>query len=133
MDATMEVLRLVSSEGYAVDRVSGGDVSAKAAANGTSQRQQHRSGPTAWLNGAALPSKEVLLSLMWVLRVEERRLQIRNQLKVTKPGTPSVPKTTAPTMSKTTTYVLRVLPKRGREAEGPVPFGTPGLKRQRFQ
>ena len=127
----MEVLRLVSSEGSMVDRVSGDDVSAEAAAGGKSQRQQHRSGPTPWLNGAALPSKEVLLALLWVLKVEERRLQIRNQIKVTKPGTPSVPKTTTPTMSKT--YVLKVLPKRGREADGHVATGSHGLKRQRFQ
>lgn len=125
MDATMEVLRLVSSEGPVVNRVSGGDVSAEAAAGAKSQRQQHRSGPTAWLNSAALPSKEVLLALLWVLRVEERRLQIRNQVMVPKPGTRSV--------TEGKTYFLKVLPKRGREADGPAATGSHGLKRQRFQ
>lgn len=121
----MEVLRLVSSEGPVVNRVSGGDVSAEAAAGAKSQRQQHRSGPTAWLNSAALPSKEVLLALLWVLRVEERRLQIRNQVMVPKPGTRSV--------TEGKTYFLKVLPKRGREADGPAATGSHGLKRQRFQ
>jgi transcriptional activator HAC1 len=87
-----------------------------------------RRGPTGWPNGATLPSKEVLLALLWVLRVEERRLQIREQVKASsKPGTSSVPTTTR-TESKTT-YVLRVSHnKRNREEESRV-----SLKRPRFQ
>jgi transcriptional activator HAC1 len=129
MDATMAVLRLASSEGHAVDRVSGGDESAEAAAGGDAQRQLPRRGPTGWFKGAALPSKEVLLTLLWVLRVEERRLQIRDQVKASpKPGTSSVPKTMTPTVNKTT-YVLKVSHKRTREGEDL----AASLKRRRFQ
>jgi transcriptional activator HAC1 len=129
MDATMEVLRLVSSEGYSVDRVCGGDASPAAAVE-ESQQQLSRRGPIGWLNGAALPSKEVLLTLLWVLRVEERRLQIREQVKSSSstPGTSGIPKTTGPTMSKTK-YVLKISRKRHREEES---RGTP-VNRRRFQ
>jgi len=129
MDATMAVLRLVSTEGNSVDRVSKEGESAAAAAAGESQRQLPRRGPTGWLNGAPLPSKEVLLALAWVLKVEERRLQIREQVKAaSKPGTSRVPPT-APAVNKTTTYVLKVSNKRNREEESRVsPF-----KRSRFQ
>jgi len=122
MDATMAVLRLVSTEGNTVTRVSEEDGSATAAAAGESQQQLPRRGPTGWLNGAPLPSKEVLLTLLWVLRVEERRLRIREQVKTasSKPGTPCVP-TTTPTMNKTpTSYVLKVSQKRIREEESRV-------------
>ncbi|KAK3937589.1 hypothetical protein QBC46DRAFT_319353 [Diplogelasinospora grovesii] len=109
MDATMEALRLVSSEGYGVSRVSGDDASAAAAANGMAQRQMHRGGHTARPSATALPSKEVLLTLLWALKVEERRIQIREQVNISsKPGGPSVPKTT-PTM-KNSIYSLQVLP-----------------------
>lgn len=130
MDATMAALRLASSEGHAVDRVHGEGEPASAAASG-----KPRQVPTSWLNGAALPSKEVLLTLLWVLRVEERRLQIREQVhKVSNPGTPSVTQTKTPTnkMNKTT-YVLKVLSnKRNRAAESHVPSSAPG-KRRRFR
>ncbi|AEO64924.1 uncharacterized protein THITE_2111320 [Thermothielavioides terrestris NRRL 8126] len=120
MDATMEALRLASSEGCSVDRVSGGDVSAAAAAGGEAQKQLYRRGLAGWPTGAALPSKEALLTLLWVLRVEERRLQIREQvLASSKPGTLSVPKSTAPTV-KTTSFVLAVSRKRSREEENDV-------------
>ncbi|KAK4117836.1 hypothetical protein N656DRAFT_774057 [Canariomyces notabilis] len=138
LDATMEALRFVSSEGCAVDRVSGDDVSApSAAAGGDSQRQLPRSGPASWgLNGAALPSKEVLLTLAWALKVEERRLQIRNLVKSSssskKPGSPSVPRTTPPTMCKTN-YVLKVLPKRALEVDGSVSLDCPSPRRRRIQ
>lgn len=127
MDATMAVLRLASTEGYSVGRVSGEDESTAVAANGESQQQLPRRGPIGWPNGAALPSKEVLLALLWVLRVEERRLQIREQVKASpKPGTSSVP-TTTPAENKTT-YVLKVSHKRNREEGSRVSF-----KRPRFQ
>lgn len=127
----MAVLRLVSTEGNTVTRVSEEDGSATAAAAGESQQQLPRRGPTGWLNGAPLPSKEVLLTLLWVLRVEERRLQIREQVKTasSKPGTPCVP-TTTPTMNKTSTsYVLKVSQKRIREEES----RASSLKRRRSQ
>ncbi|KAK4149817.1 hypothetical protein C8A00DRAFT_46635 [Chaetomidium leptoderma] len=130
MDATMAVLRLVSTEGCTVDRVSGADNSVMVAANGESQRQLPRREPTGWLNGAKLPSKEVLLSLLWVLRVEQRRLQIREQVKaLSKPGTSSVPQTSAPAMNKTTTYVLKVSTHKRKREEEEGRVATPGKRR----
>ncbi|KAK1758126.1 hypothetical protein QBC47DRAFT_440624 [Echria macrotheca] len=123
-DATMEALRLVSTEGYQVDRVSGDDDSAAAATNGESQ-QQKQDGRHAWLKGAKLPSKEVLMTLLWVLQTEERRLQIR--LASSKPGRSGVP--TAPTDK----FVLRVLPKRSYGAFGAVSPDTVSLKRRRVE
>ena len=133
----MEVLRLVSSEGVSAGQVSGGDdASAPAAVGGDPQRDMllKRREAIGWLPGAALPSKEALLTLLWVLKVEERRLQIRNQLTAfsKKPGTSGVSQsqlhtTTAPTMlintnknnnGKTPRYVLKVVPKRLREEDG---------------
>jgi transcriptional activator HAC1 len=129
MDATMAVLRLVSTEGYSVDRVSGADQSAAAAANGESQQQLSRRGPVSWPSGAKLPSKEVLLTLLWVLRVEERRLQIREQAKASsKPGASGVPKTTQPVINKTT-YVLNV---SSRKRSGEEESRASSLKRRRF-
>jgi transcriptional activator HAC1 len=124
----MAVLRLASTEGNSADRVSEDGESAAATAAGESQRQLPRRGPTGWLSGAPLPSKEVLLALAWVLKVEERRLQIREQVKAaSKPGTSRVPQTT-PTVNKTTTYVLKVSNKRNREEESRVSSS----KRSRF-
>ncbi|KAL2171209.1 hypothetical protein VTG60DRAFT_3520 [Thermothelomyces hinnuleus] len=128
MDATMAVLRLVSTEGRSGDRVPGADESAAAAVSGSSPQQLPRRGPSGWLNGAALPSKEVLLTLLWVLRVEERRLQIREQAKaLSKPGTSGVTQTTTP--ANKTTFVLKVLHKREEEEEDRLA----SLKRRRFQ
>ncbi|KAL2121779.1 hypothetical protein VTJ04DRAFT_2234 [Mycothermus thermophilus] len=143
MDATMAVLRLASTEELAVDRVSGADDSAAgtAPAGGDAPRPLPRRGPTGWLQGAALPSKEVLITLLWVLRVEERRLQIREQVKKnkassspSKPGTSLVLDTssTSPPMNKTitnptTTYVLKVCSKRSLD-DG----STTALKKRRF-
>jgi transcriptional activator HAC1 len=130
MDATMAVLRLVSTEGHSVDRVSGADESAAVAANGESQQQLPRRGPTGWPHGAKLPSKEVLLTLLWVLRVEERRLQIREQAKASsKPGASSVSKTTPPAINKAT-YVLNV---SSRKRSGEEESRVASLKRRRFQ
>ncbi|KAL2147344.1 hypothetical protein VTI28DRAFT_9808 [Corynascus sepedonium] len=128
MDATMAVLRLVSTEGRSDGRVSGDDKSAAVAASGESPQQLPRRGPTGWPNGAALPSKEVLLTLLWVLRVEERRLQIREQVKaLSKPGTSGVTQMATPASNKTT-FVLKVSHKREQQDD------QPGLrKKRRFQ
>ncbi|KAI1359244.1 hypothetical protein F5Y08DRAFT_320021 [Xylaria arbuscula] len=65
MDATMEFLRLVS-EGRD-DRVDG-------LANGSPGIKGDQSqGPLMWPVGTSLPSKEALLTLLWALRVEERK------------------------------------------------------------
>ncbi|KAI0801628.1 hypothetical protein GGR55DRAFT_667945 [Xylaria sp. FL0064] len=66
MDATMEFLRLVS-EGRD-DRVDG-------LADGSPGIKGDQSrGPLLWPDGTSLPSREVLLTLLWALRVEERKL-----------------------------------------------------------
>ena len=127
MDATMEALRLVSTEAYTVDRVSEGGVRAAAAANGKEQQQQAKG----WLNGTKLPSKEVLMTLLWVLRVEERRIQIRQQadLSSSKLGRLDALKTTAPT----NTFILKVQTKRSL---GGGLLGNPdgySLKRRRVE
>ncbi|KAI1815612.1 hypothetical protein GGS20DRAFT_576043 [Poronia punctata] len=65
MDATMEFLRLVS-EGRD-DRVEG-------LANGSPDTKGDQSrGLLFWPEGTSLPSREVLLTLLWAIRVEERR------------------------------------------------------------
>lgn len=144
-DATMAVLRLVSSEGRDVDRVSGGGnmsvTMAAAAAGGQQQPRQPCVGRSTascswpWPNGTSLPSKEVLLTLLWALRVEERRLQIRERAEtVSRPGlAPSVLKIKTPATAKimNQSIVLEVVPtpKRGREEVGPgLAFG----KRRRY-
>ena len=128
MDATMEALRLVSTEGYTVDRVSEDGVRTAAAANGKTQQQKQGTGRTSWLNGAQLPSKEVLITLLWVLRAEERRLEIRQQLSSSsKPGRQSVPlKSMAPTTNGV--FVLKV--KRSLGGESSV---DASLKRRRVE
>jgi transcriptional activator HAC1 len=128
MDATMEALRLVSTEGYSVDRVSEGDVRTAAATNGKAQQQQQGMGRTSWLNGAQLPSKEVLITLLWVLRTEERRLEIRQQLgSSSKPGRLSAPlKSMAPTTNGV--FVLNL--KRSLGGEGSL---DASLKRRRVE
>ncbi|KAI1296121.1 hypothetical protein F5Y03DRAFT_387214 [Xylaria venustula] len=67
MDATMEFLRLVS-EGRE-DRVEG-------LADGSPGIKGDRSrGLLTWPDGTSLPSREVLLTLLWALRVEERKIR----------------------------------------------------------
>ncbi|KAK0726030.1 hypothetical protein B0H67DRAFT_480197 [Lasiosphaeris hirsuta] len=128
MDATMEALRLASTDEYAVDRVSEDGASAKATFDGKAQREQPRGGRADWLDGAKLPSKETLLTLAWVLKVHERK----SQLQVDGPsklGRPSVPQTTTPTLAESK-RALRVLSKRKVE-ERDMP--DVGLKRRRIE
>lgn len=68
LDATMELLRLVS-EGCddRVERLANGSPGIKG------DRQSH--GPLLWPDGASLPSREVLLTLMWAIQVEQRNMQ----------------------------------------------------------
>lgn len=131
MDATMAVLRLASSESHAVDRVRGGDESAVVAAGGMplQQQQQPDRRRTTWLDGVPLPSKEVLLTLVWALQVEERRMQIRDQIAVSKkePGRPSVSDTWTPNQSQK--YVLKVVGKRGWEADEQFSYDVVRAKR----
>jgi len=91
MDATMEALRWASSKSHTVDRV--GNDGVAAAADGKSQQLHDRDVPANWLPGVPVPSWEVLLTLLWTLKVEERRLQIRQQAISPKPGSMCVSKT----------------------------------------
>lgn len=71
VDATMEALRLVS-EGRD-DRV--GTMSSE-----SSVTRDQVSELTRCLRGIVLPSSEVLMTLLWALKVEERKIQRRNDL-----------------------------------------------------
>ncbi|KAG7058045.1 transcriptional activator hac1 [Colletotrichum scovillei] len=73
MDATMEALRLVS-EGCD-DRIGGSSA-------GSSAQRDSSQTPQTWIVGAPLPSREVLLTLLWVLRVEERKINRKNTLQL---------------------------------------------------
>ncbi|KAK4224920.1 hypothetical protein QBC38DRAFT_484349 [Podospora fimiseda] len=103
MDATLEALRLASSsKSHTVDRVEAETVAAAAADGKTQQQQQKRGGPANWLPGVALPSKEVLLTLLWTLKVEERRLEIRQQAMSSQEqqsGSVCVSRTSTPTIT----------------------------------
>lgn len=130
-DATMAALRLVSTEGDRVNR-DGGDVSRTAAVTGKGLRLQHNGGAADWLNGVQAPSKEVLLTLLWVLQTEERRLEIRREVATSsQPGRPAVlSETAAPTRG---TFVLKVSSKRrlGGKLQGLPDFAS--LKRRRVE
>ena len=127
----MAALRLVSTEGDRVNR-DGGDVSRTAAVTGKGLRLQHNGGAADWLNGVQAPSKEVLLTLLWVLQTEERRLEIRREVATSsQPGRPAVlSETAAPTRG---TFVLKVSSKRrlGGKLQGLPDFAS--LKRRRVE
>ncbi|KAI1734962.1 hypothetical protein F4680DRAFT_461997 [Xylaria scruposa] len=109
MDATMEVLRLVS-EGRE-DRVEG------LATGSPGIKGDQSRGPLLWPDGASLPSREVLLTLLWALRVEERKILLRENNKVSlassRPGSSVLQKKT----STDQTIVLSVMGKRKGEGE----------------
>ncbi|KAK1776349.1 hypothetical protein QBC45DRAFT_333073 [Copromyces sp. CBS 386.78] len=125
MNATMEVLRWVVSEGRTVPQVSGEDASAAATADRKEQRAQPSTGLLAfWPKGAMLPSKEVLLTLIWTLRVEERKMRVRAQLRGSSSklcgstGVPSVMTHTPITDNNKfqQQYKLKVIPRRKLKA-----------------
>ncbi|KAK6856330.1 Transcriptional activator hac1 [Apiospora arundinis] len=113
LDATMELLRLVS-EGCD-DRV----VRLANGSPGIKGDQQSR-GTLLWPDGASLPSREVLLTLMWAIRVEERnmRQQAREATIVSlQPASPNKlgSSTSVPLeQDSNQTYVLSVATKRKR-------------------
>ena len=78
MDATMEFLRLVS-EGRD-DRVDG------LASRSPGIKGDQSRGPLMWPVGTSLPSKEVLLTLLWALRVEERKVRSQETNNVSSPS-----------------------------------------------
>ncbi|KAI1455503.1 hypothetical protein F4805DRAFT_468696 [Annulohypoxylon moriforme] len=65
-DATMELLRLVSRKGRdgLVEELAFGSPGIKG---------DHSRGPQTWPDGTSLPSRELLLTLMWAITVEERK------------------------------------------------------------
>jgi len=127
----MAALRLVSTEGNSVNWV-GGDATRTAAVKGNGLRLQHNGGATDWLNGVQAPSKEVLLTLLWVLQTEERRLEIRKEVGTSsQPGRPvALSETTVPARE---TFVLKVSSKRrlGAKLQGLPDFAS--LKRRRVE
>lgn len=130
-DATMAALRLVSTEGDRVNRAGGG-ASRTAAVTDDGLRLQHSGGVADWLNGVQPPSKEVLLTLLWVLQTEERRMEIRNEAGASsQPGRPVARSETSAARKKT--IVLSVSSKRslGGELEWAPDFAS--LKRRRVE
>ncbi|KAL8354542.1 hypothetical protein RB601_004107 [Gaeumannomyces tritici] len=94
-DATLSALRLVQSEERrGVDRVNRGAESPDAVKSEMGHSPSGTAGSTgaagAWLKGVALPSKEVLLTLVWAIKVEERMINIRARKSVESPSAPSV-------------------------------------------
>ncbi|KAK2025172.1 transcriptional activator hac1 [Colletotrichum zoysiae] len=101
MDATMEALRLVS-EGC--DNRAGGF-----ATEHTAQRDGSRQ-PHTWLADTPLPSKEVLLTLLWALRVEERKMILRGLL----PNNTQSPNPTDSTSAPSKNLMITAPSKRKR-------------------
>ncbi|KAI1101890.1 hypothetical protein F4804DRAFT_314771 [Jackrogersella minutella] len=71
-DATMGLLRLVSEEGRD-DRVEELAFGSPGIKGGQSR------GPQTWPDGTSLPSREVLLTLLWAITVEERKLVVSEE------------------------------------------------------
>ena len=107
LDATMELLRLVT-EGHD-DRVEG-------LADGSPGIKGDRGrGPLLWPDGASLPSREVLLTLMWAIRVEERNMKARREAKISpQPAPTRRPVSNVPQDNKSTNqnYILSVASKK---------------------
>ncbi|KAK1839240.1 transcriptional activator hac1 [Colletotrichum chrysophilum] len=109
MDATMEALRLVS-EGCD-ERVEG--LSTEPSAGRDSGQT-----PRTWLNGAPLPSREVLMTLLWALRVEERNLVRKGQL-----APQDIPYSRNRASTSVSTYVFTVVSKRKCDEADVTEFG----------
>lgn len=120
MDATMGLLRLVS-EGCD-DRVEG-------LASGSPGIKGDRSrGPLTWPEGTSLPSREVLLTLLWAIRVEERKIVSKETTIVSSP----VPRPESGILQQqeetpSQKYVLSIA--RKRQGDAPV---VGGAKRFRY-
>lgn len=93
MDATMEALRLVSED---FEHRAGG----LAAAWPVSRGDSHAT--LTWLDGTPFPPREVLLTLLWTLRVEERKMIRRGILSSDpRPETNPITPTGSVTLAKT--------------------------------
>ncbi|KAH6657426.1 hypothetical protein BKA67DRAFT_555238 [Truncatella angustata] len=118
MDATLGLLRLVS-EGHddRVERLADGSPGIKG--------DQSR-GPLLWPEGASLPSQEVLLTLLWAIRVEERNMKAREAIIVSQPASEK-PGSSVPQENTNQTFVLSTSTlKRKRD------MGTTSSKRSRL-
>lgn len=105
----MEALRLVS-EGCD-ERVEG--LSTEPSAGRDSGQT-----PRTWLNGAPLPSREVLMTLLWALRVEERNLVRKGQL-----APQDIPYSRNRASTSGSTYVFTVVSKRKCDEADVTEFG----------
>lgn len=110
----MEVLRLVS-EGRE-DRVEG------LACGSPGIKGDQSRGPLLWPDGASLPSREVLLTLLWALRVEERKILLlskenENVSSTSSRSGSSVLRKKTPTTTINQTIVLSVGGKRKADGE----------------
>ncbi|KAI1483488.1 hypothetical protein F4774DRAFT_367735 [Daldinia eschscholtzii] len=110
-DATMELLRLVSKKGR--------DDQVEELAVGSPGIKGDRSrGPQTWPDGTSLPSREVLITLLWAITVEERKLLISEEATIVSSpdsglGSSSVPGQQTPTQN----FVLSVTTTSKRERE----------------
>ncbi|KAI1854404.1 hypothetical protein JX265_012438 [Neoarthrinium moseri] len=110
-DATLGLLRLVS-EGCD-DRVEG-------LADGSPGIKGDQSrGPLLWPDGASVPSREVLLTLLWAIRVEERKMHAREATIVSQPASSTIrPGSSVPQDKETNqNYVLSSSSKRKRDLD----------------
>ncbi|KAI1137526.1 hypothetical protein F5Y05DRAFT_72571 [Hypoxylon sp. FL0543] len=109
-DATMELLRLVSEKGRE-DRVE------ELASRSPGIKGDQSRGPQTWPDGTSLPSREVLLTLLWAITVEERKLSSEEATIVSSPdsrlGLSSVPG--QQTTTSTQNPVLSVTSKGERD------------------
>ncbi|KAI0107977.1 hypothetical protein F4776DRAFT_644286 [Hypoxylon sp. NC0597] len=110
-DATMELLRLVSEKGRD-DRVE------ELAFGSPGIKGDQSRGPQTWPDGTSLPSREVLLTLLWAITVEERKLVVSEEATIvsspdSRLGLSSVPG--QQTSTSTQNLVLSVTPKRERD------------------
>ncbi|KAI2780891.1 hypothetical protein F4815DRAFT_104751 [Daldinia loculata] len=110
-DATMGLLRLVSEKGRD-DRVE------ELAVGSPGIKGDQSRGPQTWPDGTSLPSREVLLTLLWAITVEERKLLVSEEATIasspdSRLGLSSVPGEQTPTQN----LVLSVTTTSKRERE----------------
>jgi transcriptional activator HAC1 len=111
-DATLGLLRLVSER--CDDRVEG-------LADGSPGIKGDQSrGPLLWPEGASLPSREVLLTLLWAIRAEERNITKAEEATIvsSQPASSDRPGSSFTQDKKTNqSYVLSVSSKRKRDLD----------------
>ncbi|KAI1779069.1 hypothetical protein F4818DRAFT_238353 [Hypoxylon cercidicola] len=108
LDATMELLRLVSEKGCD-DRVE------ELAVGSPGIKGDRSRGPQMWPEGTSLPSREILLTLLWAIRVEERKLNLsvsKEEATIVSPSLSSRPGSSSIPEEQTSNqkYVLSAVP-----------------------